>query len=86
LSDHPVTVVVPDYVYTQAARVASATSQPIETVLRQRLEQALTDPRARLPLDEQAELDALKLLSDEALWTRLPVSKCLASVRSGCRL
>ena len=69
MSDHPVTVVIPDYVYTQAAQVSKATSQPIEIVLRQRLEQAFTDPRSRLPLDEQAELDALKFLSDEALWT-----------------
>lgn len=69
MSDHPITLVIPDYVYTQAAQVSRATSQPIETVLRQRLEQVFTDPRSRLPLDEQAELDALKLLSDEALWT-----------------
>jgi hypothetical protein len=69
LSDHPITLVIPDYIYTQAAQVSRATSQPIEIVLRQRLEQAFTDPRSRLPLDEQAELDALKFLSDEALWT-----------------
>jgi hypothetical protein len=69
MADHPVTLVVPDFVYIQAERVAKATAQPIETVLRQRLEQAFADPRSRLPLDEQAELDALKHLSDDTLWT-----------------
>jgi hypothetical protein len=69
LTDHPVTLSVPEFVYSQAERVAKATSQPIESVLRKRLEESFTDPRSRLPLDEQAELDALKHLSDDALWT-----------------
>jgi hypothetical protein len=69
LTDHPITLVVPDYVYTQAEQVAKATAQPIEDVLRQRLEEAYADPRSRLPIDEQAELDALKHLSDDTLWT-----------------
>lgn len=69
VSDHPITLTVPDYVYAQAERVAKATAQPVEAVLRQRLEGAFTDPRARLPIDEQAELDALKHLSDDTLWT-----------------
>jgi hypothetical protein len=69
LTDHPITLVVPDYVYIQAEQVAKATSQPIEEVLRQRLEEAYADPRSRLPLDEQAELDALKHLPDDTLWT-----------------
>lgn len=69
MSDHPITLTVPDYVYDQAERVAKATAQPIETILRKRLEEVYADPRSRLPLDEQAELDALKHLSDEALWT-----------------
>ena len=69
MTDHPITLVVPDYVYIQAEQVAKATAQPIEAVLRQRLEEAYADPRSRLPLDEQAELDALKHLSDDTLWT-----------------
>lgn len=69
MTDYPITVTIPEFVYDQARQVAEATAQPIEQVLRKRLEEAFADPRSRLPLDEQAELDALKLLSDDTLWT-----------------
>jgi len=38
-------------------------------VLLHRLEQALSEPLPSLPAEEQAELDTMPNLSDEALWT-----------------
>lgn len=68
MSDHPITISMPEYLYERARRIAEQTSQSIEHVLVRHLENALTDLPA-LPPEEQAELDALTHLSDEALWT-----------------
>ncbi|MFN8372442.1 MAG: hypothetical protein U0694_06150 [Anaerolineae bacterium] len=62
-----VTLDVPDDVLTAARQIAQATAQPVEQVLLSRLKTAL--PLPVLPPDEEAELDALKHLSDDALWT-----------------
>jgi len=67
MTDHLVTLSVSEQVYEYARRIAETTSQPIEQILRQRLEDTL--PLPRLPADEEAELAALRLLSDDALWT-----------------
>lgn len=79
MSDYPVTLPVPDYVYDRARKIAEATEQPIEAVLVQQLEAAFSAPLPTLPPDEQAELDALTQFSDEALWTiareQMPASK-----------
>ncbi len=56
---------IPEELYTQLHAVAEATQQPIEQVVADRLKSSLTT----LPPDEQAELDALRHLSDDALWT-----------------
>jgi hypothetical protein len=69
MSSYPVTLTVPDHVYDQARKIAEATDQPIEKVLIQHLEEAFSEPLPKLPPDEQAELDALAHLSDDALWT-----------------
>lgn len=50
-------------------RLAEATDQPLEAVLAQGLEAAFSEPLPSLPPDEQAELNALTHLSDDALWT-----------------
>jgi hypothetical protein len=67
MTDHTVTVTVSEQVYDYIRRIAEATDQPIEQILRQRLEDML--PLPHLLPDEEAELAALKLLSDDALWT-----------------
>ena len=67
MTDHVVTVTISDQVYEYIRRIAEATDQPVEQVLRQRLEEML--PLPPLPSDEEAELAALRLLSDDALWT-----------------
>jgi hypothetical protein len=67
MTDHVVTLAVSEEVYELARRLAETTAQPIEEILQQRLEAAL--PLPRLPADDEAELAALSLLSDDALWT-----------------
>ena len=69
---------VPDAVYIRLRQAADATSQPVEEMLINHLISAFSDPLPALPPDEEAELDALNHLSDDALWTiareRLPSS------------
>jgi hypothetical protein len=62
------TVTVPEEVYNRARRIAEETSQPVEQVLIDHLKN-LPESLPVLPPDEQEELDALKHLSDDALWT-----------------
>jgi hypothetical protein len=57
---------IPEEISERAKQIAESTSQPIEQVLIAHL-QTLGVPI--LPVDEQAELDALHHLSDDALWT-----------------
>lgn len=64
MSDY--TLTIPDSVYDRAKRIAQDTAQPVEDVLLHQLDK-LEEPA--LPPDQQAELDALRHLSDDALWT-----------------
>lgn len=61
-------VSVPEDVYARAQRIGEETAQSAEQVIVNHLH-TLTDTSPTLPLDEEAELDALKHLSDDALWT-----------------
>lgn len=61
------TLTVPDEMVKAAQQIAETTSQPLEVVLLSRLKSAL--PLPPLPPDEEAELQALHYLSDDALWT-----------------
>lgn len=56
---------IPDEVIAAAREIAEATAQPVENVLLNRLKTVLP----ALPPDEEAELEALHHLSDDALWT-----------------
>ncbi len=67
MTDHFVTLAISEEVYEYARQIAETTSQPIEQVLKRRLEEALPVPL--LPDDEEAELSALRMLSDDTLWT-----------------
>ncbi len=69
MSDYPVTLPVPADIYDRASHMAKVTSRSVEAVLLQQLKDAFADPLPELPPNEQRELDALGLLSDEALWT-----------------
>ncbi len=69
MSHYAVTLPVPDHIYDRARRIAEGTSQAIEAVLLQQLQDAFTEPLPALAPDEQRELEALTFLSDDALWT-----------------
>lgn len=69
MNEHSVTLPVPDDIYDRAVRIAQRTAQPVEAVLVQQLRDAFADPLTALAPEEQRELTALALLSDEALWT-----------------
>jgi hypothetical protein len=60
------TVSVPEDVYRRAREIAETTDQSVEQVLTEHLK-AFASPM--LPPDEEAELAAIKHLSDDALWT-----------------
>jgi len=66
MSDY--TLTIPEDLYQRARQIAEETAQPVDQVLITHLK-TLSPALPALPPDEQAELDALKLLSDDALWT-----------------
>ncbi len=71
-----ITLNVPKHIYERAQRIAESTSRSLESVILQELETAFLPP---LPPDEEAELNALIHLSDDALWTiareQMPTSR-----------
>jgi hypothetical protein len=64
----PIVLTLPDDIAVRARQIAAALAQPVEQVLLDHLK-TLATPLPSLPLEEQAELDALHHLSDDALWT-----------------
>lgn len=62
---------VPEEVYERARQIAEETSQPVDQVMIAYLRTLSIPsiPIPALPPDEEAELEALKHLSDDALWT-----------------
>lgn len=69
MSEYPVTLALPAHIYDRLRQAAEQTNQPIERVLIEHLEESFAPPLPALPPDEQAELDALNHLSDDALLT-----------------
>ncbi|GIK66159.1 MAG: hypothetical protein BroJett018_39530 [Chloroflexota bacterium] len=69
MTDYAITLTLPARLFERAQQIAETTAQPIEQVLVEQLENALDNPFAALPRDEQVELEALTLLSDATLWT-----------------
>ena len=66
MSDYVLTV--PEEVYARARQIAEETSQLVDEVMMEYL-RTLSTPLPTLPPNEEAELDALHNLSDDALWT-----------------
>jgi hypothetical protein len=66
MSDY--TLHIPEEIYRRAEEIAGETSQPVDQVLLDHLRTLETKPSGLLPSDE-AELEALKALSDDTLWT-----------------
>ena len=69
MGHYSITLPVPDDIYDCARRIAEGTSQSIEAVLLQQLKDAFAAPLPDLAPEEQREQEALRLLSDDALWT-----------------
>jgi len=67
VNDHVVTLELPETLYRTARRVADLTGQTVEAVLQASIAHALP-PLDDVPPDEAAELAALALLDDAALW------------------
>jgi hypothetical protein len=63
-----IVLTVPDEISERARQIAATTALPVEQVLLDHLK-TLSSPLPSLPPAEQAELDALKNLSDDTLWT-----------------
>jgi hypothetical protein len=64
----PITVTLPEDISTRVRQIAETTSQSVEQIVLDHLK-SLTIQLPPLPVDDQAELDALHHLSDDALWT-----------------
>ena len=67
MADYQVTLHVSQAVYERAKRIAEETAQSVEEVLQVNVKPSLSKI-SRLPLDEQKELTAFQLLSDETLF------------------
>lgn len=67
MTDQSITLSLSETMIGAAKALAEATGQSLESVLRQRLEDAFRLPT--LPADEEAELVALRQLADATLWT-----------------
>jgi len=66
MANHPVTIEIPDEVYERVRRIAQERARPLEQVLADHLAETFS-VLAALPADEQAELSAFRLLSDDTL-------------------
>jgi hypothetical protein len=66
MANHPVTIEIPEEVYEGARRIAQERAQPLEQVLADHLAGTFS-VLAAVPVDEQAELAAFHLLSDDTL-------------------
>lgn len=67
MSDHPVTVTLPEALYAPIREIAEAKSQTVEHVLIEQLQSVLSIKLPHLPPDEASELAAFKFLSDDTL-------------------
>lgn len=59
------TLAVPETLYRRAEELARLTAREVDEVLIDQLQELMLPA---LPSDEQAELDAMRALSDDALW------------------
>ena len=62
------TFTISEELYNKVKRIADASSESVDDVIRMRLENAMDNPSLTLPPDERAMLEGLRLLSDDPLW------------------
>lgn len=67
MTDHPVTVTLPESLYAPIRKIAEAKSQSVERVVIDQLQSVLSVNLPTLPQDEESELIAFKFLSDDTL-------------------
>jgi uncharacterized protein (DUF1684 family) len=63
-----ITLTLPEDISARVRQIAETTSQPVEQIVLDHLK-SLSIQLPPLPPEDQAELDALRHLSDDALWT-----------------
>jgi hypothetical protein len=62
-----ITLTLPDSLYNYARKISEATKQPLEAVLQKSIAQTMP-PLDDVPKEEAAELAAMAVMSDAALW------------------
>ncbi len=67
MSDHTITVNLPDAIFNPIREIAEAKAQPIEAIVLDQLRSVMSVSLPSLPPDEEAELAAFKFLSDDTL-------------------
>lgn len=67
MTDHPITVTLPDAIFDPIREIAEAKAQSVEQVVLEQLRSVLSISLPPLPPDEEAELAAFKFLSDDTL-------------------
>lgn len=67
MSDHPVTLSLPDAIFDPIRQIAEAKALPVEQVVLDQLRSVISVTLPPLPSDEEAELIAFKFLSDDTL-------------------
>lgn len=67
MSDHRVTVDLPEAVFDPIRRIAEAKEQSVAEIVVDQLRSVLSVPMPTLPVDEESELVAFKFLSDDTL-------------------
>ncbi len=67
MSNHPVTLSLPDAIFDPIRQIAEAKDQPLEQVVLDQLRSVISVTLPPLPPDEEAELIAFKFLSDDTL-------------------
>lgn len=67
MSDHPVTLELPDTLYAPIRQIAEAKSQSVAEVVVDQLRSVLDIPLPAVAPDEETELAAFKFLSDDTL-------------------
>jgi hypothetical protein len=67
MSDHPVTVSLPDTIFDPLHKIAESRAQSVEEIVVDQLRSATSVLLPSLPPDEESELVAFKFLSDDTL-------------------
>lgn len=68
MTDHPVTVSLPDTIFDPLRKIAESRAQSVEDVVVDQLRSAMSVSLPSLPPDEESELVAYKFLSDDTLY------------------